>query len=108
VTAAKKLVAFDCSIDMLAGPTEIVVVSHDGDARFIAADLVAQAEHDPDALPIFITTSKELARLVDAATGKAAGRNETARTSLKNHGAILLANSRKQAMEFANRIAPEH
>ena len=55
VTAAKKLVAFDCAIDMLAGPTEIVVTSQDGKPAWIAADLIAQAEHDPDALGIFIT-----------------------------------------------------
>ena len=62
VTAAKKLVAFDCAIDMLAGPTEIVVTSENGNAEWIAADLVAQAEHDPDALAIFITTKAALAR----------------------------------------------
>jgi histidinol dehydrogenase len=58
VTIAKKLISFDCSIDFLAGPTETVVLSHRGRPDFIAADLVAQGEHDPDALPIFITTSK--------------------------------------------------
>src|ERR1700744_992598 len=57
VTAAKKQIAFDCGIDFLAGPTEVVIVSEDGDARFIAADLVAQADHDPDALAVFITSS---------------------------------------------------
>ena len=61
VTAAKKMVAFDCAIDMLAGPTEIVVTSENGDAVGIAADLVAQAEHDPEALAILITT-KQLSR----------------------------------------------
>src|SRR6202012_1873191 len=58
VTAAKKLVAFDCSIDMLAGPTEAVVTSETGDPDLIAADLVAQAEHDPDTLVVFITTRR--------------------------------------------------
>src|SRR5262249_28979003 len=62
VTIAKKLVSFDCSIDFLAGPTEAVILSQRGRADFIAADLVAQAEHDPNAVPIFITTSKQLAR----------------------------------------------
>ena len=70
VTAAKKLVAFDCAIDMLAGPTEIVVTSETGDPASIAADLVAQAEHDPQAVAIFITTSGALAKAV-------IGRNET-------------------------------
>ena len=66
VTAAKRLVAFDCAIDMLAGPTEIVVTSEHGDATYIAADLVAQAEHDPEALAIFITTRADLAKEVIA------------------------------------------
>ena len=61
VTAAKKLVAFDCAIEFLAGPTEAVIISADGDPACIASDLVAQAEHDPDALCIFITTSRALA-----------------------------------------------
>src|SRR6201996_4401364 len=62
VTTAKKLVAFDCAIDMLAGPTEIVVTSESGDAAGIASDLVAQAEHDPETLAILITTNETLAR----------------------------------------------
>ena len=66
VTAAKKLVAFDCAIDMLAGPTEIVVTSERGDPVEIAADLVAQAEHDPEALAIFVTTRAEVAAKVVA------------------------------------------
>ena len=108
VTAAKKMVAFDCSIDFLAGPTEILVVSHHGEPSGIAADLVAQAEHDPEALPIFITTAKELAERVSSdVKGMAAG-NNIAQASLARHGVILLAGSREQAMEFANRIAPEH
>ena len=65
VTAAKRLVAFDCAIDMLAGPTEIVVTSERGDPAEIAADLVAQAEHDPEALAIFVTTREELAQAGD-------------------------------------------
>src|SRR6266536_2344674 len=64
VTAAKKLVSFDCAIDMLAGPTEGVIVSDRGEPAFIAADLVAQAEHDPETLVCFITTSKKLAGAV--------------------------------------------
>src|ERR1700756_3010943 len=64
VTTAKKLVSFDCSIDFLAGPTEAVVLSESGNPKFIAADLVSQAEHDPDALSIFITTRQTLAEAV--------------------------------------------
>src|SRR6266404_5311051 len=64
VTAAKKLVAFDCAIEFLAGPTEAVIISEDGAPACVASDLVAQAEHDVDALCIFITTSCRLARKV--------------------------------------------
>jgi histidinol dehydrogenase len=109
VTAAKKLVAFDCSIDMLAGPTEIVIVSVRGKPEFIAADLIAQAEHDPETLAVFITTSRKLARTVSDQL-QWAGRDENAiaQQSLASRGAILIADSREQAFEWANRIAPEH
>jgi histidinol dehydrogenase len=108
VTAAKKMVAFDCGIDFLAGPTEVVVLSERGDARFIAADLVAQAEHDPDALAVFITASTSLAGQVAAEVKQAAANNEIAKISLKENGAILIADSHQQALAFANRIASEH
>jgi histidinol dehydrogenase len=108
VTAAKKMVAFDCGIDFLAGPTEVVVLSERGDARFIAADLVAQAEHDPDALAVFVTSSSSLAEQVAAEVKRAAGNNEIAKISLKENGAILIAESHQQALDFANRIASEH
>jgi histidinol dehydrogenase len=108
VTAAKKLVAFDCAIDFLAGPTEVVIVSHQGEPRYIAADLAAQAEHDPEALPVFITTSTELAESVGREAREAAAGNKIAQAALAGNGVILVAGSREQAMEFANRIAPEH
>jgi histidinol dehydrogenase len=108
VTAAKKLVAFDCGIDFLAGPTEVAIVDERGDARFIAADLVAQAEHDPDALAVFITSTEALAESVASEVKAAAAGNETAIASLKKNGAVLLAGSHAQALEFANRIAAEH
>ena len=108
VTAAKKLVAFDCGIDFLAGPTEVVIVSERGDPRFIAADLVAQAEHDPDTLAVFITSSNALAEKVAAEAKLAAANNEIAKASLQSNGAILLTESHEQALEFANRIAAEH
>jgi histidinol dehydrogenase len=108
VTAAKKMVAFDCSIDFLAGPTEVLIVTERGDARFIAADLAAQAEHDPDTLPVFITASAVLAEKVAAEVKAAAANNEIAKISLKQNGAILVAASHEQALEFANRIAAEH
>ncbi len=108
VTAAKKLVAFDCGIDFLAGPTEVVIVSERGEPRFIASDLVAQTEHDPDALAVFITSSPTLAEKVAAEAKLAAAQNKIAKVSLKENGAILLADSHEQALEFANRIAAEH
>jgi histidinol dehydrogenase len=108
VTAAKKLVAFDCSIDFLAGPTEVVIVSNQGNPRFIAADLVAQAEHDPDACSVFITTSKDLSARVAAEIRSLSANNSIARASLTRNGAILIAESYEQVMQFANRIAPEH
>ncbi len=108
LTAAKKLVSFDCAIDMLAGPTEVLILSDDGNPEFIAADLVAQAEHDPDALAIFVTTSKGLAKAVAAAAKRAAASNAVAQESLNNHGVILIAQSKQQGREWANEIAPEH
>jgi histidinol dehydrogenase len=108
VTAAKKLIAFDCGIDFLAGPTEVAIVSERGDARFIAADLVAQAEHDPEALAVFITSTETLAESVAQEVKLAAATNQTAKASLKKSGVILLAGSHEQALEFANRIAAEH
>ena len=108
VTAAKKFVAFDCSIDFLAGPTEIVIVSHRGKPLMIATDLVAQAEHDPQAVIVFITTSRQLARNVATSVTSLAGNNPIARRSLADKGVILLASSRGEAMDWANRLAPEH
>src|SRR6202158_1181951 len=108
VTVAKKLVSFDCAIDFLAGPTEAVVLSDSGVPEFIAADLVAQAEHDPEALGVFITTSGKLARSVATRVARLAKGNPIAQESLRRRGAILLASSREQARAWANRIAPEH
>jgi histidinol dehydrogenase len=108
VTAAKKLVAFDCSIDMLAGPTEIAVTSDRGDPAFIAADLVAQAEHDPHALAIFITTRAELARDVIIETKLRSRNNPVARQALDSKGLVILARNVDEAREITNRIAPEH
>lgn len=108
VTVAKKLVSFDCAIDFLAGPTEAVVLCDSGVPEFIAADLVAQAEHDPEALAVLITTSRELARSVRLSASKLAKANATAKESLRARGAILIAVSREQGRDWANRIAPEH
>jgi histidinol dehydrogenase len=108
VTAAKKQVSFDCAIDFLAGPTEALILSDFGNADFIASDLIAQAEHDTDALPLFLTTSAQLARAVDQCVSRRAEGNQTAQRSLREHGHILIARSHRQALDWANRIAPEH
>jgi len=108
VAAAKKLVSFDCAIDFLAGPTEVVVLADSGSPDFIAADLVAQAEHDPEVLAIFVTTRSELAKQVSQRVEALARQNPTARQSLRASGVVLLAQSREQALDWANQIAPEH
>lgn len=110
VTAAKKLVAFDCAIDFLAGPTEAVVLSDSGRADYIASDLVAQAEHDPDAVAIFITPSMRLALQVRAASDGIVARLKlpVARQSLTGRGAIIVSRSLREAAELVNRLAPEH
>lgn len=108
VTAAKKLVAFDCAIEFLAGPTEAVLISENGEPAYIASDLVAQAEHDPDALCIFITPSRGLAKRVQKEVQERTRTKPIARTSLSRRGGILLVTSLEEAVETANRIAPEH
>jgi histidinol dehydrogenase len=108
VTTAKKMVAFDCAIDFLAGPTEGLILCDDGDPSFIASDLVAQAEHDPDALVVLITQSRKLARAVSRSVASLAPGNVIAEQALRKHGAVLLAMSQEQAIDWTNRIAPEH
>ena len=108
VTAAKREVAFECALDMLAGPTEIVVTSDLGNPPGIASDLVAQAEHDPEALAIFITTNEVLARQVLAETKLRARKNPVARQALAKNGYIFLSNTPEEAQSITNRLAPEH
>jgi histidinol dehydrogenase len=108
VTAAKRLVAFDCAIDMLAGPTEIVVTSERGNAACIASDLVAQAEHDPEALAIFITTRADLAKEVIAEATLRSRNNPVARQALDRNGLAIIAASLDEARAITNRLAPEH
>lgn len=108
VTAAKRLVAFDCAIDMLAGPTEIVVTSESGNADEIAADLVAQAEHDPDAEAIFITTNATLAQAVAASVKQRVRTNSIAAEAITRNGAAIIASSLDEARTITNAIAPEH
>ena len=108
VTAAKRLVAFDCAIDMLAGPTEIVVTSERGNAADIASDLVAQAEHDPEALAIFITTRTNLAKQVIAEAKQRSRNNAVAHEALHRNGLVILAGNVDEAHQITNRLAPEH
>jgi histidinol dehydrogenase len=108
VTAAKKLVSFDCAIDMLAGPTEAVIYSENGNAAFLAADLVAQAEHDPDAVVVFISTDSVAAKRVADNVMRAAKCNAVAKNAVRRNACVLVAESREQAINWVNRIAPEH
>jgi histidinol dehydrogenase len=108
VAAAKAIVAADCAIDFYAGPTEIVVVAGGGRAEWIAADLVAQAEHDPDARAIFVTWTRPLAARVARAVEQQAARRDIARRALRSNGAIVVARDANEAMDVANRFAPEH
>jgi histidinol dehydrogenase len=108
VTVAKKLVSFDCAIDMLAGPTEALIVSDDGNPQCIAADLVCQAEHDPETQVAFVTTKRKLADAVAQCVKAMAEENPIAKQSLAKSGAILIASSKSQALDWANRIASEH
>jgi histidinol dehydrogenase len=108
VTAAKMLASGECGIDMPAGPTEIVVTSEAGCAAGIAADLVAQAEHDPDALAVLITSNEALAREVAAEVKRRAKGNAIAMQSLAEQGSIFVTATVREARELTNRLAPEH
>jgi histidinol dehydrogenase len=108
VAAAKALVASDCGIDFYAGPTEIVVVASRGPAEWIAADLLAQAEHDPDARAVLITPSRTLATRVARAVQARLPDDGPARQALGAHGGIIVTSSLAEAMELANAAAPEH
>jgi phosphoribosyl-ATP pyrophosphohydrolase/phosphoribosyl-AMP cyclohydrolase/histidinol dehydrogenase len=111
VTAAKQVVSADVGIDMLAGPSELVILADDAaDAALVAADLLAQAEHDPDALPILVTTSAALADAVDQQLNlqlSTLATADVARASLRNGFAVVAAGL-DQAVDLCDRIAPEH
>ena len=111
VAAAKKLLAGEVGIDFIAGPTEILIISNDGDPRHLAADMLAQAEHDVDASAILLTKSKRLAaavvvevdrQLVDLPTAA------VARQSIARNSAVILVRSLAEAVDISNRFAPEH
>jgi histidinol dehydrogenase len=108
VAAAKALVASDCGIDFYAGPTEIVVIASRGPAAWIAADLIAQAEHDPDARAVLITPSRTLATRVAAQIMARLPANGPARASLRTHGGIIVTASIDEAIALANTAAAEH
>jgi histidinol dehydrogenase len=111
VTAAKRLVSADCAIDFPAGPTEAVVLAASGKPRFIAADLIAQAEHDPQAIALLVTTSARLGRAVVSEIEqqlRGLPPSNPARTSLARNGAVLIARDFAAAVRFLNLFAPEH
>ena len=112
VAIAKKLVYGSVGIDSIAGPTEVVIIADESaNARFVAADLLAQAEHDPQASSVLITTSEHLAREVSREVElqiATLDRLEIARASIDHYGAVFVVNSLETACELANRIAPEH
>jgi histidinol dehydrogenase len=108
VAAAKELVSADCGIDLHAGPSEIVVWADAGRFDWIAADLLAQAEHDPAARPILVTRSRRLARAVAAEVTRRLTPMSPARTSVRRSGAIIVSRGRRESSDIVNRIAPEH
>ena len=111
VAAAKKLIAGETGIDFIAGPTEIVIIAEEGNPRWIAADMLAQAEHDVDASAILLTTSRSLAEGVAQELEKQLAvlpTSHVARPSIDHNGAIVLVDSMERAVEFSNELAPEH
>lgn len=108
VAAAKSLVSADCAIDFEAGPTEIVWFSDRARPDWIALDLIAQAEHDPDARSFFVTTSRNLAEAVADAVARLAPAAGPARPALARNGAAIVAADREAALALIDRIAPEH
>jgi histidinol dehydrogenase len=108
VTAAKQLVSTVCGIDMPAGPTEIVVTSELLAPEAIASDLVAQAEHDPETLAVFITTNEALGKAVSAEVKLQSKSNPLAKQSIAARGCIFVTKSVTEAQALTNRLAPEH
>lgn len=111
VAAAKKLLAGEVGIDFIAGPTEILMIADDGNPAWIAADMLAQAEHDTDASAVLLTTSKQLAIAVQSEVErqlKTLPTAPTARKAIDKNSAIILVRSLDEAVEISNRFAPEH
>jgi histidinol dehydrogenase len=111
VAAAKKLLAGEVGIDFIAGPTEILIIAPEGDPRRLAADMLAQAEHDVDACAILLTTSRRLANSVAAQIEQQLAALPTAavaRKAIARNSAIVLTQSVDEAIALSNRFAPEH
>jgi len=108
VAAAKALVSRDCAIDFFAGPSEIVVISTGGHPAWIAADIIAQAEHDPDARAILLTPSRRLASAVAADLERQIPAGGPARAALARNGGVILTRTIDEAIGLSQRIAPEH
>ena len=108
VAAAKSLVSPDCAIDFHAGPSEIVVCADDGRPDWIAADLLAQAEHDPAARAILVTTRRVLAAAVAREVARQMPAAGPAREAIRRNGAIVITASRRESIALVNRLAPEH
>ena len=111
VAAAKKLIAGETGIDFVAGPTEIVIIAADGNPAWIAADMLAQAEHDTDASAILLTTSRALAKAVSQEIERQLQTLPTApvaRPSIEQNGAIVILDSLDEAVDISNQLAPEH
>lgn len=112
VTLAKKAVFGQVGIDKLAGPSDILIIAdEDSEPEYIAADMLSQAEHDPDSMAILVSTSMPVARKVMKEISKQIKklkRSKIARSSLDSNGAIFIVDSLKKAVEISNRIAPEH
>jgi histidinol dehydrogenase len=108
VSAAKSLISADCGIDFYAGPTEILIVTASGPASWIAADLLAQAEHDPDARAVMITTNRSLAERVSLEVERQMPEDGPARQSTSRHGGIIVCRNIAEAIELANNAASEH
>lgn len=111
VAAAKKLLAGEVGIDFIAGPTEILIIAEDGDVRALAADMLAQAEHDVEASSVLLTTSKKLAAAVAAEVARQLETLPTAPVAAKaiaKNSAAILVRSTDEALELANQFAPEH
>lgn len=111
VAAAKRLLAGEVGIDFVAGPTEILIIAADGDPRFLASDMLAQAEHDTDASAILLTTNRKLAARVAKEVEKQLRTLTTgsvARQAIEKNSAIIVVGSLDEAVELSNRFAPEH